>query len=275
MVLGGDYSSGIALAGANVTMGEWREGRQPRSDQDGILTAEEIAQLDLDGCRLVVMSACETAQGRALGGEGVQGLTLGAAVAGARNQLSTLWPVDDAATVEIMESFYRAFLEGRIPEEALIEAQRNHFAEWRSEKGLATALRWAAPFVCTTTEPFEAAAALPVDPARERLWTSKLRAGEDGWVTTVNRAAKIWITGFQPGTVYLWSKGYSEEREADEAGFASGEGTLLRLRDGKVTHRYEGTMHEGRFVGEVRASDRTGDEEEGREETWPDGGAVR
>lgn len=56
--------SGLALAGAN----------RPTEEDDGILTAEEISSLDLGGCELAVLSACETGLGRTAGGEGLLGL---------------------------------------------------------------------------------------------------------------------------------------------------------------------------------------------------------
>src|SRR5205085_5181669 len=79
--------SGLVLAGANA------DGRQAA---DGILTAEEIADLDLSGTELAVLSACETGLGKVAGGEGVFGLQRAFGLAGTRATVASLWQVDDA-----------------------------------------------------------------------------------------------------------------------------------------------------------------------------------
>lgn len=90
--------SGLALAGAN-------SGRGGGAD-DGILTALEASQLQLEGVELVVLSACETANGSATAGEGIVGLVRGFRQAGARTVLASLWPVSDLATAMLMEQLY-------------------------------------------------------------------------------------------------------------------------------------------------------------------------
>jgi CHAT domain-containing protein len=87
-------SSGLVLAGAN------------RSPEAGILTAEEIADLDLRGVQLAVLSACQTGLGRVESGAGVLGLQWAFHAAGARTLVTSLWSVDDAATSVLMEEFY-------------------------------------------------------------------------------------------------------------------------------------------------------------------------
>ena len=114
--------SGIVLAGANLP---------PKTDnlglptgEDGILTAEEIVNLDLRGTELVVLSACDTGLGKVAGGEGVMGLTRAFHVAGARNVVASLWKVDDQATAALMRLFYyKLWKEQKPPIVALREAQ--------------------------------------------------------------------------------------------------------------------------------------------------------
>lgn len=92
--------SGLAFAGAN------RRARASSAEDDGILTAEEIASLDLSGVDLVVLSACETGLGRIEAGEGVFGFRRAFQVAGVRSLVMSLWAVDDDATARWMESMF-------------------------------------------------------------------------------------------------------------------------------------------------------------------------
>jgi CHAT domain-containing protein len=91
--------SGIAFAGANR--------RQSDPNHDGIVTAEEIAAMDLSGVEWAVLSACETGLGKVMAGEGVFGLRRAFQVAGARTVITSLWAVDDAATEQWMVELYR------------------------------------------------------------------------------------------------------------------------------------------------------------------------
>jgi CHAT domain-containing protein/tetratricopeptide (TPR) repeat protein len=94
--------SGLALSGANL------RARAASGADDGVLTADEIAKLDLAGVETAVLSACETGQGDVHAGEGVLGLRRGFQIAGARSVVMSLWAVDDAATREWMSAFYVA-----------------------------------------------------------------------------------------------------------------------------------------------------------------------
>src|SRR5260370_30628514 len=100
------HRSGLALAGAQATINAWRRGGVPPTENDGILTAEDVSTLNLKGTWLVTLSACNTGSGEAKAGEGVMGLRRGFIEAGAKNLLMTLWPISDEATVQIMSNFY-------------------------------------------------------------------------------------------------------------------------------------------------------------------------
>lgn len=90
---------------------------------NGFLRVQEILDLHLSA-DLVVLSACRTALGEQLRGEGIMGLSQSFLVAGASRTLVSLWSVDDQATAELMERFYRALLlENSRPIEALRLAQ--------------------------------------------------------------------------------------------------------------------------------------------------------
>lgn len=100
--------SGLIMAGANAA---WKGNALPGGQEDGILTAYEISQLDLSGTELVVLSACETGLGDLVGNEGVFGLQRAFKLAGAKYVLMSLWNVSDQSTYEFMTAFYREWLE--------------------------------------------------------------------------------------------------------------------------------------------------------------------
>ena len=103
--------------------------------QNGFLRLYEIYNLKL-GADLVVLSACQTAVGQEIRGEGLIGLTRGFMYAGAPRVVATLWQVDDRATSELMKRFYQKMLgEGLRPAAALKAAQ----VSMQSDK------RWSSP----------------------------------------------------------------------------------------------------------------------------------
>lgn len=115
-----------ALSGIVLSMFD-REGR-PR---DGFLRAHDLYDLDL-GAELVVLSACRTALGGELRGEGLLGLVRGFMDAGAPRVVASLWDVRDEATAELMGRFYRGMLQdGMSPAAALRAAQLGMLAEPR------------------------------------------------------------------------------------------------------------------------------------------------
>jgi CHAT domain-containing protein len=96
---------------------------------DGDLTLTDIYGLSLRA-DLVVLSACDTALGKNVRGEGLLGLTRGFLYAGAERVLSSLWQVQDEATTRLMDRFYRAlFKEGLAPSDALRVAQTEMLRE--------------------------------------------------------------------------------------------------------------------------------------------------
>jgi len=113
--------SGLLFAGANHTLEG--DGVIPDGYDDGILTALEVASLDLIGLDLVVLSACQTAQGD-LGDDGVLGLQRGFKKAGANSILMSLWKVDDKATQILMTQFYKNLVSGQSKRQSLQYAQR-------------------------------------------------------------------------------------------------------------------------------------------------------
>jgi CHAT domain-containing protein len=97
--------SGLALAGAN------RRADAGPDDEDGILTAEEVTALNLEGVEWAVLSACDTGLGQVKAGEGVFGLRRAFQVAGVRTVIMSLWSVDDEAARLWMRTLYERRLQ--------------------------------------------------------------------------------------------------------------------------------------------------------------------
>src|SRR5262249_26610964 len=99
--------------------------------QDGFLRLQDVYNLNLPA-ELVVLSACDSALGKEIKGEGLVGLTRGFMYAGAKRVAASLWQVDDESTAELMERFYRRMLNDRMsPAAALRDAQ---IAVWRQQR---------------------------------------------------------------------------------------------------------------------------------------------
>jgi CHAT domain-containing protein/Tfp pilus assembly protein PilF len=96
--------SGLILAGAN------RRNAAALDQEDGVLTAEEVAALNLSDVEWAVLSGCDTGAGEVRAGEGVFGLRRAFQVAGAKTVIMSLWPVEDQATRQWMTTLY----EGRL-----------------------------------------------------------------------------------------------------------------------------------------------------------------
>ena len=94
----------------------------PGAQEDGFLSPADLADLRLDA-DMVVLSACRTAGGVTVAGEGVQGLTTPLVAAGARSVVATQWRVGDRSTVRLVSDLYDGLARGRPVAEALREAK--------------------------------------------------------------------------------------------------------------------------------------------------------
>jgi CHAT domain-containing protein/Tfp pilus assembly protein PilF len=107
-------NSGLVLAGASTSRAE-----------DSLVTALELAGLDLWGTQLVVLSACESGQGQARVEQGIYGMRRALMVAGAETVIASLWKVNDTSTQQFMDDYYRHLLKGEGRASALREALRS------------------------------------------------------------------------------------------------------------------------------------------------------
>ncbi|HEX5732524.1 MAG TPA: CHAT domain-containing tetratricopeptide repeat protein [Blastocatellia bacterium] len=104
--------------------------------QNGFFRLYDVYNMNL-GAELVVLSACQTALGKQVRGEGLIGLTRGFMYAGTARVMASLWRVEDEATAEMMKKFYEVMIkEGQRPATALRRAQ-----EWMQRQK-----RWRAPY---------------------------------------------------------------------------------------------------------------------------------
>jgi CHAT domain-containing protein len=104
--------------------------------QDGFLRMHEIYNLRLPA-DLVVLSACQTALGEEIRGEGLVGLTRGFMQAGAQRVVASLWQVDDVATADLMQRFYRRMLKENLRPAAALRAAQIEMSK---------SSRWSAPY---------------------------------------------------------------------------------------------------------------------------------
>lgn len=98
--------SGLLFYGASDTWNGKQDSVIKYTGEDGVLTAEEVSNLDLSNTKLVVMSACQSGLGAIKGTEGVYGLKRAFRLAGVENMILSLWPVPDKETMELMNLFY-------------------------------------------------------------------------------------------------------------------------------------------------------------------------
>lgn len=129
--------SGLAFAGANR--------RGALTEDDGVLTASEVAALDLSSVEWAVLSACDTGLGEISASEGVLGLRRAFQVAGARSIIMSAWSVDDVSTREWMRFLYDGLLlRGRATAEAVRQASLAALHARRARGESASPFFWAA-----------------------------------------------------------------------------------------------------------------------------------
>ncbi len=124
--------AGLALTGAN------RRAEAAQAGEDGVITAMEIANLDLSGVEWAVLSACDTGVGESVSGEGVFGFRRAFRIAGARTVIMSLWPVEDSSSLAWMEFLYRARLEGGMTTAESVRHASREMLHVRREEGRST-----------------------------------------------------------------------------------------------------------------------------------------
>jgi len=121
--------SGLAFAGANRRA-------DAAGAEDGILTAEEVAALDLSSVEWAVLSACDTGSGVVRDSEGIMGLPRAFRVAGARTVILSLWRVEDKTTRDWMQALYRGHLTRDLGAAAAVRFAARTILQQRRDRGL-------------------------------------------------------------------------------------------------------------------------------------------
>jgi CHAT domain-containing protein len=116
--------SGLILAGGNWAWTGSDTLTKLGAEQNGILTALEVSQLNLKKTKLVVLSACETGLGKIEGSEGTFGLKRGFKLAGVEQMIVSLWSVPDKETMELMTLFYSDLTKSLNPVTSFEKAQK-------------------------------------------------------------------------------------------------------------------------------------------------------
>jgi CHAT domain-containing protein len=132
--------SGLVFAGAN------------KSRNSSIITAQQIASLDLSGVSLAILSACNTGNGELADGEGVLGLERAFRIAGARTVVMTLWPVDDTTTSGYMRTLYGEMLGQHVATADAVWMAERKMLDERRAKGQSTHPWYWAGFVASGAE---------------------------------------------------------------------------------------------------------------------------
>ena len=121
------YSDAMALSGLIMSGGNaaWRGAKLPAGVLGGVLTANNIARLDLSNTDMVVLSACQTGQGNATA-EGLYGLQRAFKKAGVGTMVMTLWSVNDKVATEFMIKFYESLVENNWDKHKAFEQTKSY-----------------------------------------------------------------------------------------------------------------------------------------------------
>ena len=125
--------SGLILAGGNWAWTGSDTLSKLGAEQNGILTALEVSQLNLKKTKLVVLSACETGLGKIEGSEGTFGLKRGFKLAGVEQIIVSLWSVPDKETMELMTLFYSDLAKTLNPVISFEKAQKEMHINYPTE----------------------------------------------------------------------------------------------------------------------------------------------
>jgi CHAT domain-containing protein len=115
---------GLMLSGANLSWNGDSKKMIETTGDDGILTAAEVANMDLSNTKLVVLSACETGLGKIESSEGTFGLKRGFKLAGVDQIIVSLWKVPDNETMELMTLFYSELAKSNNIDSSFSKAQK-------------------------------------------------------------------------------------------------------------------------------------------------------
>ena len=124
--------SGLVFAGAN------HRDRAGSDNEDGVLTAEEVAALNLSDVEWAVLSGCDTGVGHIEAGEGVFGLRRAFQIAGVRTVIMSLWSIEDRATRQWMSALYRSRFEQRLSTAKSVRAANLDLLRRRRAAGQST-----------------------------------------------------------------------------------------------------------------------------------------
>lgn len=144
------HRAGLVLAGARGAIQVWNAGGGTDASTDGVLTADELATLNLRGTELVVLSAAEAPAPSLQAAEGLLGLRRAFVRAGAQNLLMPLLSVSDEETSPMMVDFYGRLLGGGPVASSFAGLQTDWLIRLRKERGLKTAVRLAGAYVMSS-----------------------------------------------------------------------------------------------------------------------------
>jgi CHAT domain-containing protein len=113
--------TGLAFSAANYT---WKGKEITDATDDGVLTAYEVANMNLSNTKLIVLSACKTGLGDIVDSEGVYGLQRAFRLAGVQDMIVSLWEVDDKETIDLMTEFYEQWTVGSSLSQAFAQARK-------------------------------------------------------------------------------------------------------------------------------------------------------